>query len=399
MKKPSPGILIIGSSNTDMVIQTDHFPKPGETIIGGQFYMYAGGKGANQAVAAARLGGKVAFISKVGNDIFGKQTIQNLEKEGIDISGLLTDPGLPSGIAQILVDKNAENCIVVAPGSNMSLLREDVEKNLSLLTDAESLLMQLEIPLATILYAASKAFKAGKKVIVNPAPAIDLPDELFQYLYLITPNESEAEFITGINVRGESDLIESIKRVWSSTFNARSLSARKRAGAPLETDPIGVAVLKMVNARTAGVLFTADPNTGDTSRMIIEANWGLGESVVSGEALPDVFVLEKESLEIIDRKLGTKGRLITLQERGTVEKETPAEKCGSFCLCDEEVKEIGKLGKVLEAHFGVPQDTEWAVDADRTFPENVILLQTRAEVIAQQKKPIDQVIDMMISRF
>jgi pyruvate,water dikinase len=207
------------------------------------------------------------------------------------------------------------------------------------------------------------------------------------------------QYETHLNVRGDLDLIEKIKKVWSSTFNPRSLSARKHAGAPLESDPIGVAVLKMVNARAAGILFTADPNTGDTSRMIIEANWGLGESVVGGETMPDVYILDKASLKIIDRKLGTKGRYITFKEAGVAEEDTPAEKSCTFCLSDEEAKEVGRLGKILESHFDVPQDTEWAVDQDLNFPESVILLQTRPEVIAQKKKPVDQVVDLMLTRF
>jgi pyruvate,water dikinase len=206
------------------------------------------------------------------------------------------------------------------------------------------------------------------------------------------------QYETHLNVIGESDLIKKIIKVWSSTFNARSLSARKRAGLPLGSDPIGVAVIKMVNARAAGVLFTADPNTGNRSRMIIEANWGLGESVVGGEAMPDVYILDKESLEIVERKLGSKKRCITCQEVGVAEVETPPDQCSAFCLSDDELKEIGRLGKLLEAHFGVPQDTEWAIDQDLSCPESVILLQTRSEIIAEQKKPVDRILELMISR-
>ncbi|MCK4795093.1 MAG: PEP/pyruvate-binding domain-containing protein [Desulfobacteraceae bacterium] len=206
------------------------------------------------------------------------------------------------------------------------------------------------------------------------------------------------QYETHLNVRGDLDVIEKIIKVWSSTFNPRSLSARKRAGAPMESDPIGVAVLKMVNARAAGVLFTADPNTGDTSRMIIEANWGLGESVVGGEAVPDVYILDKVSLKTIDRKLGTKGRYITFKEMGVAEEDTPTEKSCTFCLSDGEAKEVGRLGKILESHFDAPQDTEWAVDQDLDFPESVILLQTRPEVIAQQRTPADRVVDLMLTR-
>jgi pyruvate,water dikinase len=133
--------------------------------------------------------------------------------------------------------------------------------------------------------------------------------------------------------------------------------------------------------------------------MIIEANWGLGESVVGGEAMPDAYILDKESLEIVDRKLGSKKRCITFQEIGVAEVETPPDQCDAFCLSDEEAQEIGRLGRILEAHFGVPQDTEWAIDRDRSCPESVVLLQTRAEVIAEQKKPVDRILDLMMSRF
>ena len=213
------------------------------------------------------------------------------------------------------------------------------------------------------------------------------------------PVSHPGQYETHLNVIGESDLVDRIKKVWASTFNPRSLVFRSRQGMPLESEPIGVAVLKMVNARAAGIIFTADPNTGDTTRMIIEANWGLGESVVSGESTPDVYILDKESLEIRERKLGPKSRYVTFKEVGVAGEEIPPEKRGKFCLSDEEAKEIAKLGKILENHFGVPQDAEWAIDEDLPFPESVILLQTRAEVIAQRKSPVDQIVDLMLNRF
>ncbi len=191
-------ILVIGSSNTDMVIRTDHLPQPGETLLGREFLMNPGGKGANQAVAAARLGGKVAFVSKIGKDIFGQQTIHNLEKECIDVSGVTTDPDNPSGVALIVIDSYGENSIAVAPGANMRIEKRDIDKHFSMLDEKGILLMQLEIPLITIEYAARKAFKKGAKVILNPAPAAKLPDILYSYLYLITPNETETEYLTGI---------------------------------------------------------------------------------------------------------------------------------------------------------------------------------------------------------
>ena len=213
------------------------------------------------------------------------------------------------------------------------------------------------------------------------------------------PVSHPGQYETYLNVKGKADLLEKIRKVWASSFNPRSLAFRKRKGLPLENDPIGVAVLKMVNARTAGIVFTADPNTGDTSRMIIEANWGLGESVVGGEAMPDVYVLKKENLEIVEKRLGKKSRYVTCKELGVAEEDCPTDLSNTFCLRDEEVKEIGKVGILLERHFGVPQDVEWAIDRDLELPKNIILLQTRAEVIAQKKAPVDRVVDLMLSRF
>jgi len=158
-------------------------------------------------------------------------------------------------------------------------------------------------------------------------------------------------------------------------------------------------VQKMVKARAAGVVFTADPNTGDTARMIIEGNWGLGGSVVGGESTPDIYILNKENLGIQEKKLGPKSRYVTFKKDGVTEKKTPPGRSSKFCLSDEEAKEIGKLGRVLEKHFGVPQDAEWAVEEDTPFPGSIILLQTRAEVIAQKKGPVDQIVDLMLDRF
>ena len=206
------------------------------------------------------------------------------------------------------------------------------------------------------------------------------------------------QYDTYLNVVGGLDLVDKIKKVWASTFNPRSLAFRGRKKIPMESDPIGVAVLKMVNARAAGVIFTADPNTGDTTRMIIEANWGLGESVVGGKSTPDVYILDKKSMEIREKKLGPKSRYVTFKEVGVTDEELPPEKSGKFCLSDEEAKEIGRLSKVLEEHFGVPQDVEWAVEEGKPLSESIIMLQTREEIIAQKKAPVDQIVDLMMDR-
>lgn len=195
-----PYILVVGSSNTDMVINSMHLPAPGETIIGSSFFMNPGGKGANQAVAAARLGGHVTFICKTGNDIFGRQSADIFENEGIDISYMLEDAGNPSGVALITVDDHGENTIVVASGSNGTLSSADIEPSRNVIDNASIVLMQLEIPIDTVQYVAEAASSKNVKVILNPAPACDLPDSLLKNITIITPNEKEAEMLTGIHV-------------------------------------------------------------------------------------------------------------------------------------------------------------------------------------------------------
>lgn len=201
-------ILIVGSSNTDMVIKTQKFPSPGETILGGKFLMNAGGKGANQAVAAARTGGNVTFVGKIGNDIFGKQAVQQLKEEGINVDFVSVDEENPSGVALITVDSKGENSIVVAPGSNGTLSSSDFDKASNVLDESEYVLMQLEIPISTVEHIAQMAGKKQKKVVLNPAPAARLSDELLKNISIITPNESEAELLTGIKVTDEQSALK-----------------------------------------------------------------------------------------------------------------------------------------------------------------------------------------------
>lgn len=199
-------IIVIGSSNTDMVVKTTGLPKPGETVIGETFFMNAGGKGANQAVAAARLGGHVSLIAKTGNDIFGKQSIKLFKEEGIDTVAVMVDDKEPSGVALITVDDNGENCIVVAPGANAALSSIDIQKFQSMIESADIILLQLEIPLETVNYSTSIAATQKNIItILNPAPACKLQDGLLQRISVITPNETEAALLTGIKVESIED--------------------------------------------------------------------------------------------------------------------------------------------------------------------------------------------------
>jgi len=197
-------IVVVGSTNTDMVVKAARIPAPGETILGGRFLMNPGGKGANQAVAAARLGAEVVFIAKVGDDLFGREAKALFAKENICTDYVLTDPSEPSGVALIMVDAKGENCIAVASGANGTLMPEDIEGLEGVIAQSDMLLMQLETPLETVRYAADVAVNLGVPVILNPAPACELPSDLYDCLEVITPNESEAELLTNIKVTDEA---------------------------------------------------------------------------------------------------------------------------------------------------------------------------------------------------
>jgi len=191
-------ILVIGSSNTDMIIKSNRIPREGETVTGGTYFSAAGGKGANQAVAAARAGGDVTFIAKVGRDDLGNKALEGYKKESMNIEHIFVDNDSHSGVALILVDEQGQNSISVAPGANAQLLPEDILPLETLICEHEFILMQLEMPLETVQTVAKMVAGKGIKVVLDPAPAQDLPDELLKHIHIITPNETEAELLTGI---------------------------------------------------------------------------------------------------------------------------------------------------------------------------------------------------------
>jgi len=197
-------IVVVGSSNTDMIAKLPRIPKPGETIGGGAFSTADGGKGANQAVAAARAGAEVGFVARVGDDSFGEQAIAGFVGDGIDVQHVTRDPSAPSGVALIFVDDKGENSIAVAPGANAGLTPEDVEAAEELISEADVVVMQLETPLDTVERAAVLACKHGASVILNPAPAQPLSDVILGNVSILTPNESEAELLTGIPVEDDA---------------------------------------------------------------------------------------------------------------------------------------------------------------------------------------------------
>jgi ribokinase len=198
-------IVVVGSSNTDMILRCAHLPKPGETVLGNQFAMAGGGKGANQAVGAARLGADVTFVARLGRDWMGDQAIAKYRAEGIDCSYIVRDAQASSGVALIMVDAAGENLIGVAPGANATLLPQHVERAEPVFRSANVLLLQLEIPLETIAKAIGMADKWNIRVILNPAPARDLPNELLRDV-MLTPNQTEAAYLAGMAVSTMSDV-------------------------------------------------------------------------------------------------------------------------------------------------------------------------------------------------
>jgi len=209
------------------------------------------------------------------------------------------------------------------------------------------------------------------------------------------------QYETYLNVKGVEQLLQKVVKVWSSIYNEQSIAAMLRGGEPIEQAPlIGVCVLKMVPAKVAGVCFTVEPTSGDDSLMFIEASWGLGESVVSGNVTPDRFIVAKRDLKVLEKGLGAKESQVALVEQGVIKEELLSGKRRAFCLEDQEVEKVAELAKKLESYFGTPQDVEWAIDEYLPFPNNVILLQTRPQVgIPEKKTQTEKVLDLMMKKF
>ncbi|MGI8582210.1 MAG: ribokinase [Chitinophagaceae bacterium] len=287
----SKKIVVIGSSNTDMVIKAERFPLPGETLLGGTFFMNPGGKGANQAVAAARLGGEVVFIARVGTDIFGSQALQQFNSEGINTQYIVEDPNNPSGVALITVDAKGENTIVVASGANNALSISDINNAEAAIHDADILLIQLEIPIEVVEQVTGIGKTKNLKVILNPAPAMPLNEKVFRGLYLITPNETEAEILTGISITDNPGIEEAAKILKAKGVQNVIITLGKE-GAYVLTDTINSYVpapkVVSIDSTAAGDVF----------------NGALAVSISEGKELMDAVVFASKAAAISVTKLG-----------------------------------------------------------------------------------------------
>jgi ribokinase len=200
-------VVVVGSINTDMVVRVPRLPRAGETVLGGDFQQVAGGKGANQAVAAARAGSMVVMVGCVGDDLLGRTAVAGLREDGVEVSRILSRSEAASGVALVVVDAGGQNSIAVAPGANACVTPAMVRQAEPQLAEAEVVLVQLEVPLDVVVETAAIASSHGTRVILDPAPAQPLPDALWRRLAVVTPNVTEVEALTGRAIRDQSDVL------------------------------------------------------------------------------------------------------------------------------------------------------------------------------------------------
>lgn len=294
-------ITVIGSSNTNLVVKADRLPSEGETVFGERFIMACGGKGANQAIAIARLGRPVRFIGKIGKDLFGEKQLAQLERNNVEIRFVLRDEEHPSGVALIMVDKDGKNKITVFPGSNAHLGITDLEKLADFIKFSEVLLLQLEVPLETVRRAVEIASANKIRAILNPAPAKELDREILSKAYLLTPNDIEAGKLTGVDVVDEA-----------SARKAASMLLNKGANAVVIT--LGAAGALFMDKIRAGLIPTPQVNAVDTNACGDAFNGALTVAICEGKDLPEAINFANNVAALTATKAGAQESLPERQE-------------------------------------------------------------------------------------
>ena len=300
MAKPNL-VVVVGSSNMDLVAKAPKIPVVGETLTGSDFFMVPGGKGANQAVAAAKLGAEVIFVAKLGKDVFAAKSLENFKNVGINTKHIEQLEGVPSGIAIIAVDDNGENIIIVVPGANGQLLEKDVDAAKEDIASAAVVVAQLEVPIETVMQAAKVAKAANVPFILDPAPARPLSDELLSMVDVIKPNETEAETITGIKVTDQASaekaadvlLAKGVKTV-IITLGEKGFLLADKDGKEL----VSGYQVKAVDSTAAGDAFTG----------------GVAFGIASGKSVKDAAVYAKAVAAISVTRLGAQPSMPTKEE-------------------------------------------------------------------------------------
>jgi len=294
--------MVVGSSNTDMVIKMERLPAPGETVLGGEFLMVPGGKGANQAVAAARLRARVSFIARLGMDVFGETALLNFQKEGIDTEFIARDAERPSGVALIFVDRHGENMIAVAPGSNSRLSPADVERASDRMSACSVLVLQLEIPLSAVEVAARLAGERGLKVILNPAPAFEagLPGSLLELVDVLVPNESEARALLGLKPGADIDRAAALRLL---DFGIGSAIVTLGARGSLVVTRDGVESVPAPKVTPVDTTAAGDAFTGATA-----------VALASGRSLLDAARFASQAAALSVTRMGAQSSLPTAEE-------------------------------------------------------------------------------------
>jgi ribokinase len=300
MKQDKPRIAVVGSSNMDLVVKSTRIPAIGETILGEDFIMTPGGKGANQAVAAAKLGAEVFFIARLGDDVFGTQSLDNLNKEGVNTKYVVQTKGVASGVALITVDDAGNNVIVVAPGANQKLSPEDVREAESCIASSGALVAQLEVPLETVEFAGRLAHNCGVPFILDPAPAQKLGPELLKMIEVLTPNETEAQILTGVEVTDEESARTAAENLLECGVKAVILTMGTKgfllAGND-RTEFVPAIKVKAVDATAAGDAFTG----------------GLAFGLAQGRALFDAALFANRVAALSVTKMGAQSSMPTAE--------------------------------------------------------------------------------------
>lgn len=296
----SAKITVVGSLNMDLVAQAPHIPKPGETIIGGDLHMMPGGKGANQAVAAAQLGAHVSMVGRVGSDAFAKPLLDNLEQTGIEHTFVTPDSDAATGVALIVVDDAGQNSIVVASGANMRLSTADIDAAESSIAAADALLLQLESPLETVIHAAEVARDHGVTVILNPAPAQPLPAELLALVDFLVPNESETEILTGLPVDNQADAEAAAKALRNLKVGAVILTLGERGA--LLFDEAGPQLFPAFSVKPVDTTAAGDAFVG-----------GFAVALAEGKILPEAVRRGNAAGALATTQLGAQPSLPTRQ--------------------------------------------------------------------------------------